>query len=457
VTSVADLAQRALRHARGGEVLVTVTHERSLTSRFARSRPTQATAVDDVAVEFACARDGRVAIASARGTGENDLRDAATRAAEAAAAAARGGPGEYPGLPGPGGPPLPHDGWDHETARLDPDVAGAALRSAFAVAAEHGLEAYGTWTAGEVRTAIASTTGVLATDAVTDAHLKVICRDASGARSGYAARTARAAGALDAAAIAGEAARRAPPGERAALPPGEYPVVLDADAVGLLLEFLGALAFNGLAHAEGRGALSGRLGMRVAAARINLSDSPAYPSTLPRAFDAEGVSKRPLPLIQDGVAHRVVHDTRSAVAAGRGAHTTGHALAPGGTPYGPVPSHLVLVGGGARDASELALPVERGIYVTRLWYVNPVNPKHTLLTGMTRDGTFLIEDGLIGRPVRDVRFTDSVLRLLEATEELSAVPRLVSEAEHYGRRHATGVFCPALRARGLRVTGATPA
>jgi predicted Zn-dependent protease len=197
--------------------------------------------------------------------------------------------------------------------------------------------------------------------------------------------------------------------------------------------------------------------MRVAAARINLSDSPAYPSTLPRAFDAEGVSKRPLPLIQDGVAHRVVHDTRSAAAAGRGAHTTGHAMAPGGTPYGPVPSHLVLVGGGARDASELALPIERGIYVTRLWYVNPVNPKHTLLTGMTRDGTFLIEDGLVGRPVRDVRFTDSVLRLLETTEELSAVPRLVSEAEHYGRRHATGVFCPALRARGLRVTGATPA
>ncbi|HVE68610.1 MAG TPA: metallopeptidase TldD-related protein, partial [Solirubrobacteraceae bacterium] len=263
--------------------------------------------------------------------------------------------------------------------------------------------------------------------------------------------TATAAGALDARAIAEAAARRAPPGDRATLEPDEYPVVLDADAVGLLLEFLGGLAFNGLAHAEGRGALSGRLGMRVAAARVNLADSPAYPGSLPRAFDAEGVPKRPLPLIQDGIAHRVVHDTRSAVAAGRGAHTTGHALAAGGTPEGPVPSNLVLVGGGARDVHELALPIERGLYVTRLWYVNAVDPKRTLLTGMTREGTFLIEDGLIARPAHDVRFTDSVLRILEGCEELTASPRLVSEAEHYGRRHATGVVCPALRARGLRI------
>jgi PmbA protein len=126
------------------------------------------------------------------------------------------------------------------------------------------------------------------------------------------------------------------------------------------------------------------------------------------------------------------------------------------TPEGPAPANLVLVGGGARDVHELALPVERGLYVTRLWYVNPVHPKRTLLTGMTRDGTFLIEDGLITRPLRDVRFTDSALRILDATEALTASPQLVTEAEHYGRRHATGVVCPALRARGFRVTGATP-
>jgi predicted Zn-dependent protease len=153
----------------------------------------------------------------------------------------------------------------------------------------------------------------------------------------------------------------------------------------------------------------------------------------------------------------VVHDTRSAALAGGDARSTGHALVPGGAGVGPAPTNLVLVGGGAAGVDDLAAPIERGIYVTRLWYVNTVHPKHTLLTGMTRDGTFLIEDGRITRPVRDVRFTDSVLRLLDATQALGSRPRLVCEAEFYGRRFAHGVVCPPLRARGLRVTGATVA
>ena len=87
--------------------------------------------------------------------------------------------------------------------------------------------------------------------------------------------------------------------------------------------------------------------------------------------------------------------------------------------------------------------------------VNAVREKEMLLTGMSREGTFLVEDGKITRPLRDVRFTDSVLRLLSATEALTREPRLVSEGEYYGRRFAHGVVCPALRADGFRVTGAT--
>ena len=109
----------------------------------------------------------------------------------------------------------------------------------------------------------------------------------------------------------------------------------------------------------------------------------------------------------------------------------------------------------AASIDELVALIGRGIYVTRLWYVNTVRDKETLLTGVTRDGTFLIEDGRISRPLRDVRFTDSILRLLAATEALTARQRLVSEGEFYGRRFAEGVVCPALRADGFRVTGAT--
>jgi predicted Zn-dependent protease len=228
--------------------------------------------------------------------------------------------------------------------------------------------------------------------------------------------------------------------------------VFETHAVGWLCDLLAGCAFNGLAHVEGRGALDGKIGENVAAPTINLADSPGHPRTLPRSFDAEGTRKAPLPLIQDGVAHGVAHDIRSAALAG--ATTTGHALAPGGDAAGPHPTNLVLAGGGAADAAELCAPVERGIYVTRLWYANVVRPKETLITAVTRDGTFLIEDGEVTRPLRDLRLTDSVLRILSRTTALARDQELASDGEFYGRRFAYGVVCPAIRADAVRFTGA---
>ena len=445
-----DLAAEVLTHV-AGEAQVTVVRERSLTSRFSRSTPTQATDVDAHAVHVLSVVDGHTGGATATTLEGDALADAARRARAAAEAAARGGRGEYPGLPAPARA-RPHDGFDPRTAALDPGVAGAALGQAFATAAERGLEAYGMWTAGAVETAIAASTGLSAVDRVTDAYMKVVCRDDAG-RAGFAAAAGTNIDTLDGAALAHTASAKVIDAEPATIEPGAYPVVLDHDAVGTILDMLAGVAFNGLAHAEERGALVGRLGTRVAAPAINLADSPRAAGTLPRAFDAEGVPKAPLPLIQDWVAHAVVYDTRSAANAGGGARSTGHALEPGGSSYGPAPTNLVLAGGGAASVEELAAPIERGLYVTRLWYVNVVHERSAQLTGVTREGTFLIEDGRIARPARDVRFTDSALRLLDATEALTAAQRLVSEGEFYGTRFATGVICPALRAQGFRVTG----
>jgi predicted Zn-dependent protease len=228
---------------------------------------------------------------------------------------------------------------------------------------------------------------------------------------------------------------------------------MEPRAVGSLLELLGDTALNGLAHAEGRGALVDRLGQQVAAPAINLADSPYFASTLPRAFDAEGTPKRPLPLIQDGVARAVAHDLRSGVLAGVG--STGHALEPGGAADGPLPANLVLAGGGAASVDELCTPVERGVYVTRFWYENVVRPKETLITAVTRDGTFLIEDGRVTRPLRNLRLTDSVLGILSRVEDLSASQQLTSHGEFYDRRFAYGVVSPALRAGSVKFTDAT--
>ncbi len=442
------LAEHALSQLEGDEAQATVIRERSLCSRFARSQATQATAIDDTSVEMLCVLDGHTGTASTNQFDAAGLAEAAHRARAAAAAAARSGRGTYPGLPR-AAPTATHDGHDAATATLDAGRAGAALADAFAGCAQAGMEAFGIWTAGEVTTAIASSNGLAVGEAVTDAHMTVIARDPDG-RSGYAATTAVGLETIDGAALAADAAAKVSRAEACALEPGDYPVVLDHAAVATLLDFLGTLAFNGLAHVEGRGALHGSIGERVAAPSVNLSDSPLVACTLPRSFDAEGVPKHELALIENGIARSVAHDTRSAALAG--ASSTGHALAPGGAPDGPEPTNLVLAGGDAGSLAELCAPIERGLLVTRLWYVNPVEPRRALLTGTTRDGTFLIEDGVITRPLREVRFTDSALRILAGVEQLSASQRLVGEAGLYGRRFASGVLCPALRAAAFRVS-----
>jgi PmbA protein len=463
VSAALEAAQQAVKAARG-EALAYVVRERSLMLRFADGRPTQATSIDDVSVELAVVRDGHVGRASTNASDAPALAACARRAeaaADAAAASSRSGVhpgfgagrsnGGHEGVAG-GGAASPSGGHDPATAALDPSAGGAALRAVFAIADRHGLSAHGIWSAAEQERAFATSSGRSGLDRTTDAFMKVICI-APGGRSGYAARTAVAAGSLDPERLAERAAAKArAPGEPAELSPGEYPVVMEPHAVGWLLDLLGETALNGLAHAEGRGALTGRLGHVVTAPSINLADSPAASSTLPRAFDAEGVPKGPMPLIQDGVAHTVVHDRHSAALART--ESTGHAIAPGGHPQGPRPVNLVLAGGGAGGLDELCAPVERGIYVTRLWYANVVRPKETLITAVTRDGTFLIEDGHVTRPLRDLRLTDSVLRILSRASDLTARQELTSDGEFYGRRFAYGVVCPGMRASGVRFTGA---
>jgi PmbA protein len=446
-----EVAEQAAGHAgEGGFALA--TRERSLMLRFAAGRPTQSTAIDDITVEIAIPFHGHVGRAATNAVDDASLADCAARARAAARAAAVSGDGRFPGFD-PQHDPVYRHGFDPAAAELDPVTGASALTDTFAVAAAHGVEAHGIWTVAEQEQGWALAGGAGGSERRTDTFMKVICIAPNG-RSGYASESSVALGDLHARQLAERAARKAvAEGEPAELSPGEYPVVFEPQAVGWLCDLLAGCAFNGLAHAEGRGALDGRLGEQVAAPGINLADSPGHPRTLPRTFDAEGSGKAPMPLIQDGVAKAVTHDLRSAAIAG--ATTTGHALAPGGDSAGPHPTNLVLAGGGAADEAELCSPVERGVYVTRLWYANVVRLKETLITAVTRDGTFLIEDGRVTRPLRDLRLTDSVLRILSRSQALGRDQRLTSDGEFYGRRFAYGVVCPALRADAVRFTGAS--
>jgi predicted Zn-dependent protease len=228
--------------------------------------------------------------------------------------------------------------------------------------------------------------------------------------------------------------------------PGEYTVILDPRATAELVEFLGHLGFASQAHVEGRSCLSGRLGTRVVGENITLRDDGLDPAGQPMPFDFEGAPRRALTLIENGVARELPHS--SATARRMKAEPTGHSLGPA-SPHGGMPMHLVMKPGTA-SLEEMIASTGKGLYVSRFWYTNVSDPARAVITGMTRDGLFRITNGKLGRPVCNMRFTQSVL------EALSRVDMIGSELVSVGADWGGGVTrVPALRIAGFRFTGAT--
>ena len=205
------------------------------------------------------------------------------------------------------------------------------------------------------------------------------------------------------------------------LEPGVYPVVLDHYAAGMMIGYLGYMGFGAKQFLEGRSFMTRRMGKRVASSRITVRDEPRNPAGLPSFFDFEGVARRPVDLIQAGSAVGVVTD--SVTARAMECKNDGHAL-PMPNAEGPAATHL-FVEPGKSSLSRMIGSIKRGIYVRKFHYVNVVDPMTSLLTGMTKDGTFLIEDGKLARPLHNLRFTQDVLAALKSCSALSSSSRLV--------------------------------
>ena len=396
----------ALSNADQTEVLVS-TNDNSLT-RFTHEVSNQNVAASDVGVCVRAILAGRTGVAQTNRLDDSSLRDVVARAI----AMAKLAPQDplTPDLPRGGPTATPDGAYDPATARADADVRARMCDAIFSQAEDAGYWSAGFAATSSVGFTVANSSGALGSFDGTDAgvNVKMNAPDSTGFGESYSSSLR----AVDAGAVGSTAAEKARAGASPrAVEPGPWTVILDPSAFGELFIYL-ASHFSAQSFEEGSSFCSDGLDRTYFSENVTVRDDYAHPLAPGMPFDYEGQPTQRLALVENGVVRTIVTDSYYAKKLDR--PNTGHAL-PAPNAYGPQPRNLV-VASGSKPVDQLVAETKRGLLVTRFWYIRTVDRKRAIVTGMTRDGTFLIEDGRIVHGVRNLRFNDSIVDLLGRCE-----------------------------------------
>ena len=438
--ALAEKVLGAAEQAGATEAEVLVLADDSALTRFANSEIHQNVAETSATVNLRFVLGRRVGVATT-GRTDNDGLAALVEQAHAIARVVEELE-DWSGLPEPGPVTDLPAAWSEATAAASPESRAEGVRAVIAAADAAGSIAYGSFATGAETLAIANSKGISAVQRRTSAQLLTVSMAPNGG-TGYAEAVSVDVGRIDPAAIGREAAEKARATQHpVAVDAGEWPVVLEEYAVVDVLDMLGYLGFSALAVQEERSFYEP--GRRIGSDLVTIVDDPSDPDGLSMAFDYEGVPKERISLVDHGICRDVVYDAQTAARAGRA--STGHGL-PAPNAYGPLPLNMVMsAGSSSRD--ELIGGLDRGLLVTRFHYTNPVHPKLCVITGMTRDGTFLVEGGKVVGPVRNLRFTQSYLDALAGVVAVGRERRTL-------RGELGAVVVPAVRIDGWSFTGTT--
>ena len=432
MTDLLSLCEQALSAIGDrADAVVTAARGHSALTRFANSRIHQNVAEDSIALTVKAVVAGAAASISTRDVSREGLRRAAETAVEAAAL--RPPDPDWPGLTAPCEvPEIDHH--DIATRRADPNQR-AAIVGDF-VGAGEGLEAAGFCSTAGADHALLSSTGHRATGRTTLAVLDGIHR--TGRADGSASARSVRVGDLDGAREGLVAAAKARAADEAIdVEPGTYEVVLEPGCVADMFQFLGYYGFSGKPVSEGTSFV--HLGEQQFDAALDVWDDATDPRATGLGYDHEGTPRQRVELVRGGVTSGIVLDRRTAAA--MGSTSTGHAS--GSEALGPVPSSL-FVGQGDKARAELIGAVERGLLVTDFWYTRILDPKTQVVTGLTRNGLYLIEGGEVTRAVRNLRFTQSYAAAL--------APGRIKGVGNDGQLRAAG-HVPSLRLAAWSFTG----
>ncbi|HYI66106.1 MAG TPA: TldD/PmbA family protein [Candidatus Limnocylindrales bacterium] len=439
-----ELLDRALGASTAEQTEALYLAQDAALTRFATNRIHQSVREHDATLQVRVIDGDRIGVASTNRLDDGGIRDVVERAM---AIAERSAPNPRAAvMPEPDG--REHDpelGYVATTGDASAERRAEGARAVIAAGEAKGLQSAGSFSTSVMTLAVANSHGIRARHRNTRASLLTVMMDGfgSGAASGYAHAGSTDVGEIDAEALGTEAAEKGDAMRGAGeLEAGEYEVILEEYAVGGLLEYLSYIGFSGLAHEEGRSFME--LGQQLMGKDVSIWDDGADPTGIPSVIDFEGVARKRVALIETGVAQAVVHDAATGARAGTG--STGHAL-PAPNLIGPLPLNLFMAPG-STPRDQLIAGVKRGVWVTRFHYINPVHPKKAILTGMTKDGTFLIENGRLSRPVMNFRFTQAIPEAFSDVRAMSSGTKLLPgefagsnrvPAMHLGAFNFTGV------------------
>lgn len=351
---------------------------------------------------------------------------------------------DFVSLPEPT-PISPVKGFFKKTAEVSPEERASVVKASIDTANDKGIAVSGTYYTGTEELAVLNSLGVETYFEGTISSFKMNTSLEEG--TGLAQDFSRDHRTLNPEALTERACSKALASRKTEkVPPGVYPVILEEAAACEMTGQLAAMAFGAQAYHEGRSALSGHLGESLVNECVTIWDDGLNENGFPMPFDVEGVAKQKIDIIAKGVAQNVVYD--SFYAHKEGKKSTGHAVdIP--MPIGPLPTNLFM-GKGTSSLDELISACEKGILVTRFHYTNPMHRLKTVITGMTRDGTFLIENGEIVKGLKNFRFTQNIL------DALSAVEGIADTWGVYRTEYVKSAVCaPALHLNTFTFTGGT--
>ena len=433
------LLERALSYSKAEETDIFLSAQDLGLSRFAGGAIHQNVAHSNIVLNIRSVVGKRLGRATT-----NDLSDAgAQRAVELARQNALLMPEDpaFTGLPNPQ-ESTPVDSFDDATAQCSPEARARIVQGVCLQGKEHALNVSGACRTGVQEIAVVSSRGVRAHHAGTFAGLIIntMSDDSAGWAKGGSWRLTD----LDTEALGREAVSKAVGGRNpVAVEPGRYPVVLDTYAVDDILEALSLYGMGAQAVQEGRSWMNDLIGSQAMSPAITVWDEGSSPHGWPVPFDTEGVPRQRVDIITGGTVNAPVHN--SYTAGKEGTVSTGHQ---GNFTGPPIASNLFMQEGDS-SLEQLIGSTERGIYITRFFYTRLAHSKGCVMTGMTRDGTFMIENGQITNPVKDLRFTQSYVDALAGVEHVGSESKLVLNEVGFATR------VPALKLSSFNFTGVT--